>query len=117
MSIAAALVRRLSDRTRAKGCAVKMMPYGSYQLWQLERSKTDAERRQANAELAMQAAAVSQFFRGIAAPVRSLRRHWLLHRAPLAAASLAAAPHAAAPHAAAPQAAAQTKLTCLQCES
>jgi hypothetical protein len=52
-----------------------MMGYGSYQLWQVERTKTDAERRQADEQLGMMAADVSRFFRGITAPVRGLARH------------------------------------------
>lgn len=49
--------------------------YGSYQLWQVERSKTDAERRQANAALGALVVDVSRFFRGVTAPMRSLRWH------------------------------------------
>jgi hypothetical protein len=70
----------MDDRTRTKG-VVNMMPYGSYQLWQVERTKTDAERRQADAELGMLAAEVSRFFRDATAPMRNLRRHRLLRPA------------------------------------
>jgi hypothetical protein len=58
-----------------------MMPYGSYQLWQVERSKTEAERRQAAAELGMLAAELSRFFHNVTGPLRGLRRHRLLRPA------------------------------------
>jgi hypothetical protein len=76
VSIGAVVVRRTGDRTTKKG-VVMMMPYGSYQLWQVERTKTDAERRQADAELGMMAAELSRFFREITGPVRGLRRRRL----------------------------------------
>jgi hypothetical protein len=68
-----------------------MMHFGSYQLWQVERAKTDAERRQADAELGMMAAEVSRFFREITGPVRGPGRRRLLRPAPLASAESTAA--------------------------
>jgi hypothetical protein len=46
-----------------------------YQLYQAERIKSDAERNQADAQLGMMAAAVSQLWRQVTTPVRALRRH------------------------------------------
>jgi hypothetical protein len=89
----------VTERERTKG-VVKMMPYGSYQLWQLERSKTEAERRRADAELGMLAAELSRFFHNVTGPLRGLRRHRLLRPA----SSLPTAQIAAA----------QTEITCLQ---
>jgi hypothetical protein len=50
-------------------------PYSGYQLYQAERIKSDAERNQADAQLGMMAAAVSQLWRQVTTPVRALRRH------------------------------------------
>jgi hypothetical protein len=63
--------------TRTKD-VVKMVPHGSYQLWQAERSKTDAERRQTDAELGMLIAEMSCFVRDVTGPMRAVRRHRLL---------------------------------------
>lgn len=52
-----------------------MTPYSVYQLYQAERIKSDAERNQADAQLGMMAAAVSQLWRQVTTPVRALRRH------------------------------------------
>jgi hypothetical protein len=50
-----------------------VMPYSVYQLYQTERVKNDAERRQADAGLGRMAAAVSQFRGNVTRPVRALR--------------------------------------------
>jgi hypothetical protein len=45
------------------------MPYSAYQLYQAERVKNDAERRQADTSLGRMAAAVSHFRRSVIRPV------------------------------------------------
>jgi hypothetical protein len=52
-----------------------MMPYSVHALYEAERVKTDAERRQADIALGMQAAAVSRFWQDISRPLGALRRH------------------------------------------
>jgi hypothetical protein len=49
------------------------MPYSGYQLYQAERVKSDAERRQADAALGMMAAGVAQLWGQVTRPVRALR--------------------------------------------
>jgi hypothetical protein len=56
-----------------------VMPYGAYQLYQAGRVKTDAERRQADIELGMRAAAVSRLWSEVTRPVPALRRYVRLH--------------------------------------
>jgi len=52
-----------------------MMPYSVNLLYQAERVKTDAERRQADAETGMMTADLSQFWNDIVRLVSVLRRH------------------------------------------
>ena len=52
-----------------------MMPYSPYQLYQAERFKSDRERRQADTQLGLMAAAVSQLRKEVRRPVRALRRY------------------------------------------
>jgi hypothetical protein len=51
------------------------MPYSVYTLYQAERVKTDAERRQADLRLGMQAAAMSEALAALRRPARTRRRH------------------------------------------
>jgi hypothetical protein len=51
------------------------MPYSAYQLYQAERVKSDAERRQADVALGMMAADVAQLWGQVTGPVRSLRSY------------------------------------------
>ncbi len=48
-----------------------MMPYGTYQLWQAERARTDAEYRQAAARQGQIAAAVAGRSRDSVRPARA----------------------------------------------
>lgn len=52
-----------------------MMPYSVNLLYQAERVKTGAERRQADIELGMMAAELSRLGRDINRPLRALRRY------------------------------------------
>jgi hypothetical protein len=49
-----------------------MMPYGTYQLWQAERARTDAEHRQAAGRQGQIAAAVAGRSRDIVRPARAV---------------------------------------------
>jgi hypothetical protein len=51
------------------------MPYSAYQLYQAERVKSDAERRQADVALGMMAADVAQLWGQVTGPVRALRSY------------------------------------------
>jgi hypothetical protein len=50
------------------------MPYDTYRLHQIERTRSPAEVRRADAQAAWLAAAASSLFRGITRPVRAVRR-------------------------------------------
>lgn len=52
-----------------------MMPYSVNQLYQAERAKTDAERRQADIGQGMMAAEVSRLWQDIRRPLGALRRY------------------------------------------
>ncbi len=52
-----------------------MTPYFAYQLYQVERVKSDAERRQADVALGMMAADVAQLWGRVTRPVHALRRY------------------------------------------
>jgi hypothetical protein len=54
---------------------VDVMPYHSYQLYQAERVKTDAGRRQADVAQGMIAAEVSRLWRDVTRPVGALLRY------------------------------------------
>ena len=51
-----------------------MMPYHSYQLYQIERAKNPAEIRRADEQAARLASAASSLIRSITRPVRVMRR-------------------------------------------
>ena len=51
-----------------------MMPYDSYQLYQVERAKSPAEIRHADEQAGRLASAASSLFRGITRPWRAMRR-------------------------------------------
>ena len=51
-----------------------MVPYDTYRIYQIERTKSAAEARRADVQAARVAAAVSSLFRGITRPVRTVRR-------------------------------------------
>jgi hypothetical protein len=71
------------------------MPYSVYTLYQAERVKTDAENRQADLRLGMQAAAMSEALAGLTRPVRTRRRSRAERRARLADRSAACDPRIA----------------------
>ena len=50
------------------------MPYNSYRLYQIERAKSPVEVQRADEQAALLASAVSSLFRGIAQPLRAMRR-------------------------------------------
>ena len=52
-----------------------MMPYSANLLYQAERVKSDAERRQADAQMGMMAADLSQFWDDVVRFVSALRRY------------------------------------------
>lgn len=52
-----------------------MMPYSANLLYQAERAKSDAERRQADAQMGMMAADLSQFWDDVVRFVSALRRY------------------------------------------
>jgi hypothetical protein len=56
------------------------MPYSVYQLYQAERVKSDAERRQADVALGMMAADVAQLWDRVTWPVHALRSYWADYR-------------------------------------
>ena len=51
-----------------------IVPYDSYRLYQIERAKSSAEIRRADEQAGRLASAASSLFRGIARPVRAMRR-------------------------------------------
>jgi hypothetical protein len=51
-----------------------MMPYDSYRLYKIERAKSPAEVQRADEQAALAASAVSLLFRGIAQPLRAMRK-------------------------------------------
>ena len=51
-----------------------MMPFDSYQLYQVERAKSPAEIRRADEQAAWLASAASSLFRGITRPWRAMQR-------------------------------------------
>lgn len=51
-----------------------MMPYNSYQLYQVERAKSPAEVRRADEQAGRLASAASSLLRGITRPVRAMGR-------------------------------------------
>lgn len=51
-----------------------MMPYNSYQLYQIERAKSPAEIRRADEQAGRLAAVASSIFRGITRPARARHR-------------------------------------------
>jgi hypothetical protein len=51
-----------------------MMPYDIYRLYQIERAKSPAEVRRADAQAARLACAASALFGGITRPWRAMRR-------------------------------------------
>jgi hypothetical protein len=59
---------------------LNVMPYSASQLYQAERVKSDAERRQADVALGMMAADVSQLWGQVTRPVRVLRGYVLDYR-------------------------------------
>jgi hypothetical protein len=50
-----------------------MTPYDTYRIHQIERAKSSAEVRRADAQAAQVASAVSSLFRGLMRPVRAMR--------------------------------------------
>jgi len=50
-----------------------MVPYDTYRIYQIERAKSLAEVRRADAHAARVASAISSLFRGITRPVRTVR--------------------------------------------
>ena len=50
------------------------MPYNSYRLYQIERAKSTGEVQRADEQAARSAAVASSLLRGIAWPVRAMRR-------------------------------------------
>ena len=50
------------------------MPYDTYRLYQIERTKSPAEVRHADEEAARLASAASSLFRGLIRPWRAIRR-------------------------------------------
>ena len=65
-------------RTTSTGDGVKavkvMMPYDTYRLYQIERTKSPAEIRRADEQAAQVASAASSLFRRITRPWRAMRR-------------------------------------------
>jgi hypothetical protein len=51
-----------------------MVPYDTYRIYQIERTKSLAEVRRADVQAARVASALSSLFRGITRPVRTVRR-------------------------------------------
>jgi len=51
-----------------------MVPYDTYRIYQIERAKSLAEVRRADAQAALVASAISSLFRGITWPVRTVRK-------------------------------------------
>ena len=51
-----------------------MVPYDTYRIYQIERAKSLAEARRADEQAARVASAISSLLRGIARPVRDVRR-------------------------------------------
>ena len=51
-----------------------MVPYDTYRIYQIERTKSHAEVRCADVQAARAASAISSLFRGITRPVRTMRR-------------------------------------------
>jgi hypothetical protein len=51
-----------------------MVPYDTYRIYQIERTKSLAEVRRADAQAARVASAISSLFRGITRPVRAVHR-------------------------------------------
>ena len=51
-----------------------MVPYDTYRIYQIERAKSLAEVRRADAQAALVASAISSLFRGITWPMRTVRR-------------------------------------------
>jgi hypothetical protein len=51
-----------------------MVPYDTYRIYQIERAKSFAEARRADEQAARAASAISSLLRGIARPVRAVRR-------------------------------------------
>ena len=51
-----------------------MMPYDTYRMYQIEREKSLAEVRRADAQAAQVVSALSSLFRGLTRPVHAVRR-------------------------------------------
>jgi len=51
-----------------------MVPYDTYRIYQIERAKSLAEVRRADAQAARVVSAISSLFLGITRPVRNVRR-------------------------------------------
>ena len=51
-----------------------MVPYDTYRIYQIERAKSPAEVRRADAQAARVASTISSLVRGITWPVRAARR-------------------------------------------
>jgi hypothetical protein len=51
-----------------------MVPYDTYRIYQIQRAKSAAEVRCADAQAARLASALSSLFRGITRPARTVRR-------------------------------------------
>jgi len=54
------------------------MSYDAYRLYQIERVKGPGEVLRADEQAAWLVSAVSSLFRGIARPVRAVRRHYVI---------------------------------------
>jgi hypothetical protein len=80
---------RASDAAVLAGAMI-MMPYDTYRLYQVERTKSAAEVQRADEQAARFAAAASSPFRGIMRPARAVLRPYL-------AAGRGGAPHPAEP--------------------
>jgi hypothetical protein len=51
-----------------------MVPYDTYRIYQIERAKSSADVRRADAQAALVTSAISSLVRGIARQVRTVRR-------------------------------------------
>lgn len=68
------LIFRTTSTYDARNGDRVMMPYNSYQLYQIERAKNPAEIRRVDEQAGRLAAAASSVFRGITRPVQAMRR-------------------------------------------